>query len=105
MRHVVDADRSIRAGDWSRSKFMGNELRGKTLGLVGIGRVGTEVARRAAVFGVTILAHDPFATEASARTAGARLVELDELLRTAGGGSGHVPPPEKTRGPMGEASR
>ena len=104
MRHVVDADRSIRAGEWTRSKFMGNELRGKTLGLVGIGRVGTEVARRAAVFGMTIVAHDPFATEASARAAGARLVELDELLRTADVVSVHVPLTEKTRGLMGEAS-
>src|SRR5207249_1455432 len=91
MRRVVDADRSIRAGEWTRSKFIGNELRGKTLGLVGIGRVGTDVARRAAAFGMTILAHDPFATEASARTAGARLVELDELLRTADVVSVHVP--------------
>ncbi|TMG38713.1 MAG: phosphoglycerate dehydrogenase, partial [Chloroflexi bacterium] len=104
MRRVVDADRSIRAGEWTRSKFIGNELRGKTLGLVGIGRVGTEVARRAAVFGMTIVAHDPFATEASARAAGARLVELDELLRTADVVSVHVPLTEKTRGLMGEAS-
>ena len=98
LRRVVDADRSVRAGEWTRSKFIGRELRGKTLGLVGVGRVGGEVARRAVGFGMTVIAHDPFATEASARAAGARLVELDELLRTADVISLHVPLTEKTRG-------
>src|SRR5438132_2773144 len=62
LRRVVDADRSVRANEWTRSKFVGRELRGKTLGLIGIGRVGGEVARRAAAFGMNIIAHDPFAT-------------------------------------------
>jgi len=98
VRRVVEADRSVRAGEWTRAKFMGRELRAKTLGLVGIGRVGGEVARRAAGFGMTVIAHDPFATEASARSAGARLVDLDELLRTADVVSLHVPLTDKTRG-------
>ena len=98
LRRVVDADRSVRANEWTRSKFVGRELRGKTLGLIGIGRVGGEVARRAAAFGMTVIAHDPFATEASARAAGARLVELDELVRSADVISLHVPLTEKTRG-------
>ena len=97
LRRVADADRSVRAGEWTRSKFMGRELRGKTLGLVGIGRVGSEVARRAAGFEMRVVAHDPFATEASARAAGAQLVELDELLRTADVISLHTPLTEKTR--------
>jgi len=67
LRRIADADRSVRAGEWTRSKFIGRELRGKTLGLVGIGRVGSEVARRAAGFEMKVIAHDPFATEASAR--------------------------------------
>ena len=79
LRRVVDADRSVRAGEWTRSKFIGRELRGKTLGLVGVGRVGGEVARRAAGFGMTVIAHDPFATEASARAAGARAQALRQL--------------------------
>src|SRR5947199_4280546 len=98
LRRITDADRSVRAGEWTRSKFIGHELRGKTLGLIGIGRVGSEVARRAAAFGMTVIAHDPFATEASARAAGARLVELDELLASADVISLHVPLTEKTRG-------
>jgi D-3-phosphoglycerate dehydrogenase len=97
LRRVADADRSVRAGEWTRSKFIGRELRGKTLGLVGIGRVGSEVARRAAGFEMRVVAHDPFATEASARAAGAQLVELDELLRTADVISLHTPLTEKTR--------
>src|SRR3989441_6958478 len=98
LRRVVDADRSVRASEWTRSKFIGRELRGKTLGLIGVGRVGGEVARPAAAFGITVIAHDPFATEASARAAGARLVELGELLRAADVVSLHVPLTEKTRG-------
>src|SRR5207244_4493803 len=73
LRKIPEADRSVRAGEWTRSKFIGRELRGKTLGLVGIGRVGSEVARRAAAFEMKVIAHDPFATEASARAAGAAL--------------------------------
>jgi D-3-phosphoglycerate dehydrogenase / 2-oxoglutarate reductase len=97
LRRVADADRSVRAGEWTRSKFMGRELRGKTLGLVGIGRVGSEVARRAAAFEMRVIAHDPFATEASARAAGAQLVELEDLLATADVISLHTPLTEKTR--------
>src|SRR5439155_1471080 len=97
MRKIPEADRSVRAGDWTRSKLIGRELRGKTLGLVGIGRVGSEVARRAAAFEMRVIAHDPFATEASARAAGAQLVELDELLHSADLVSLHTPLTEKTR--------
>jgi D-3-phosphoglycerate dehydrogenase len=97
LRRVAEADRSVRAGEWTRAKFMGRELRGKTLGLIGIGRVGSEVARRAAAFEMRVIAHDPFATEASARAAGAQLVELDELLGTADVISLHTPLTEKTR--------
>ncbi|HKY50675.1 MAG TPA: hydroxyacid dehydrogenase, partial [Candidatus Limnocylindria bacterium] len=97
MRRIAEADRSVRAGEWTRAKFIGRELRGKTLGLVGIGRVGSEVARRAAGFEMKVIAHDPFATEASARAAGAQLVELDALLGTADVISLHTPLTEKTR--------
>jgi len=97
LRRVAEADRSVRAGEWTRSKFMGRELRGKTLGLIGIGRVGSEVARRAAGFEMKVIAHDPFATEASARAAGAQLVDLDDLLATADVISLHTPLTDRTR--------
>ena len=98
MRKIPEADRSVRAGEWSRAKLMGHELRGKTLGLVGIGRVGSLVAKRAAAFEMKIIAHDPFATEASARAAGAQLVELDELFARADVISLHTPLTTQTRG-------
>jgi len=98
LRNIPEADRSVRAGEWKRAKLMGKELRGKTLGLVGIGRVGSEVARRAAAFEMKVIAHDPFATEASARAAGAQLVELDELFARADVFSLHTPLTDKTRG-------
>ncbi|HLQ05135.1 MAG TPA: phosphoglycerate dehydrogenase [Verrucomicrobiae bacterium] len=98
MRKIPEADRSVRAGEWTRSRLIGRELRGKTLGLIGIGRVGSEVARRAAAFEMKVIAHDPFATEASARSAGAQLVELDDLFARADVISLHTPLTEKTRG-------
>jgi D-3-phosphoglycerate dehydrogenase len=98
LRNIPEADRSVRAGEWKRAKLMGRELRGKTLGLVGIGRVGSEVARRAAAFEMKVIAHDPFATEAGARAAGAELVELDALFARADVISLHTPLTEKTRG-------
>ncbi len=104
MRNIPEADRSVRAGEWKRAKLIGRELRGKTLGLVGVGRVGTEVAHRAAAFEMKVIAHDPFATEASARAAGAQLVELDELFARADVISLHTPLTEKTRGLINAAT-
>ena len=104
LRKIPEADRSVRAGEWTRSKLMGRELRGKTLGLVGIGRVGSEVARRAAAFEMKIVAFDPFASEAAARAAGAQLVELDELFRRADVISLHTPLTDQTRGMINQAN-
>lgn len=104
MRKIPEADRSVRAGEWSRGKLMGHELRGKTLGLVGIGRVGSLVAKRAAAFEMKVIAHDPFATEASARAAGAQLVQLDELFARADVISLHTPLTTQTRGLINAAT-
>ena len=98
LRNLVPADASVRRGEWARGKLMGRELRGKTLGLIGIGRVGSLVARRAAAFEMRIVAHDPFATEGLARSLGAELVPLETLLREADVISLHAPLTEKTRG-------
>ncbi len=97
LRKVVEADESVRRGEWARSKFLGHELKGKTLGLVGIGRVGSLVARRAAGFEMHVVAHDPYATEGVARGLGARLVELDELFANADVISLHTPLTDRTR--------
>lgn len=98
LRRVPEADRSVKAGEWKRATFIGRELRGKTLGILGLGRVGAEVARRATAFEMRVLAHDPYATEARAQSVGARLVELDELLAQSDIVSLHVPLTPQTRG-------
>src|ERR1044071_7268174 len=61
-RNIPQADASLRAGKWERKKFLGAEVFGKTLGIVGLGKIGGEVSRRARGFGMTVIAYDPFAT-------------------------------------------
>ena len=97
VRKVAAADRSTRAGEWKRSKFGGVELRGRTLGLVGAGRIGGEVARRARAFGMNVVAHDPYLTDEKALDLGVERVELDELRRRADVISLHVPLTDQTR--------
>jgi D-3-phosphoglycerate dehydrogenase len=80
-RSVPQSNASVHAGRWEKSSASGTELRGKTLGLVGLGRVGTEVARRARALEMKILAHDPYVTPAAAREVDVELVTLDELLK------------------------
>ena len=82
-RSVPQSNASIHAGRWEKSSAAGTELRGKTLGLVGLGRVGTEVARRARGLEMKVLAHDPYVTPAAAREVEVELVTLDELLKRA----------------------
>lgn len=80
-RSVPQANTSIHAGRWEKSSLSGTELRGKTIGLIGLGRVGMEVARRASALEMKVLAFDPYVTAAAAREVEADLVSLDDLLR------------------------
>jgi len=80
-RAVPQANASIHAGKWEKSAFSGTEMRSKTLGLVGLGRVGMEVARRARALEMKVLAHDPFVAPAAAAELEVELVSLDDLLR------------------------
>jgi D-3-phosphoglycerate dehydrogenase / 2-oxoglutarate reductase len=82
-RHVPQADASVRRVEWTRSKFMGTQLYGKTLGVIGFGRIGREVARRAQAFGMEIVACDPYVSEESARASKVQLADLDALLAQA----------------------
>src|SRR6202034_2896113 len=82
-RAVPQANASIQAGKWEKSAFSGTEMRGKTIGLVGLGRVGTEVARRARGLEMKVLAYDPFVTPAAAREVEVELLPLDEVLKQA----------------------
>jgi D-3-phosphoglycerate dehydrogenase len=83
-RKIPQADASMRAGKWDRKKFMGTELKGKTLGIVGFGRVGRALAQRAAVFGMKEIAYDPFVPEDVAKHLGLSLVsDMDDLFAKA----------------------
>jgi D-3-phosphoglycerate dehydrogenase len=82
-RNIPQADASLRRGEWTRSKFMGVQLQGKTLGVIGLGRIGTQVAKRAQAFGMEIIAFDPYVSEEAARANRVMLVSLDELLAQA----------------------
>jgi D-3-phosphoglycerate dehydrogenase / 2-oxoglutarate reductase len=79
-RKLPAANASMHAGKWEKKNLQGAELRGKTLGILGLGRIGLEVARRARGFGLEILGNDPFVSAAVAREAGIKLVTLDELI-------------------------
>lgn len=102
-RHVPDAVASIRAGRWERKPFVGTELSGKTLGVIGMGRIGSGVATRANAFGMRVLASDPFISSARAETSGATLTSLDEVLRAADFLTLHVPLSHQTTNLIGAA--
>jgi D-3-phosphoglycerate dehydrogenase / 2-oxoglutarate reductase len=98
VRHVPAANASIREGRWERTPFIGTELFGKTLGIVGLGRIGGGVASRARAFGMHVIAHDPFIPESRAEALGAELASLEELLERADVVTLHVPLTPQTRG-------
>ena len=82
-RHLCRADALMHAGKWEKKSLQGTELRGKTLGIVGLGKIGMEVARRARTFGMEIVAHDPFVSATLVKEQGIRMVSLDELYAAA----------------------
>lgn len=98
MRHIAAADASMRAGKWDRAAFKGSELKGRTLGLIGAGRIGAEVAVRCQSFGMDVLIYDPYLSEERAREIGCRLTTLDEVLEEGDVISCHVPLTDETRG-------
>lgn len=102
-RHIAPANAALRAGRWDRSRFVGTELRGKTLGLLGLGRVASEVVQRARAFEMRILAYDPFLSPEAAERVGARLTDLDEVLREADFLTIHTVLTDVTRGMIGAA--
>lgn len=96
-RNIPAADRSVRAMEWKRKEFVGTEVSGKTLGLIGLGKVGLEVARRAAAFGMRVLAYDPLVSDEAARKLGVEPSGLPELYRCADFISLHTPLTPETR--------
>lgn len=100
-RRIPQADASMRRGEWKRSRFMGTELNHKTLGIVGLGKIGVEVARRARAFGMNLLAYDPYVSAAGAEALGARLLPLLDVIREADIITVHVPLLPSTRNLIG----
>jgi D-3-phosphoglycerate dehydrogenase / 2-oxoglutarate reductase len=100
-RHIAPANAALRAGRWDRARFVGTELRGKTLGVLGLGRVASEVVQRARAFEMRILAYDPFLAPEAAERVGARLTDLDEVLREADFLTVHTVLTDATRGMVG----
>ena len=96
-RKIVAADNSVKAGKWEKGRFGGHELFEKTLGLVGFGRIGREVALRAQSFGMRVTAYDPFVTEAAAKASNVTLLPLTDVVSGADVISLHLPLNDKTR--------
>jgi len=90
-RRIPAADASVKAGEWARARFPGVELRGRTLGIVGLGRIGMAVAERARAFGMVLVGHDPFVSAASVRSRGIEPLDLAVLLERADVVTVHVP--------------
>src|SRR5256714_1287689 len=100
-RNTASASASLKAGEWKRSRYTGVELSGKTVGVVGLGRIGVLFAQRMAGFGVRLIAYDPYVQPARAAALGVRLVGLDELLRESDFISIHLPKTAETLGLIG----
>jgi len=97
VRRVAAADASLKAGNWDRKSFVGTELQGKTLGVVGFGRIGQRVAARARGFEMNVLAFDPYLSEEVARRQNVEMVTLDDLVQRADVVTLHTPLTEGTR--------
>ena len=103
-RKIPQAHASMKAGEWNRKAFSGVELYHKVLGILGLGRIGSEVARRAIAFGMRVLAYDPYLSLSRARALQVEMVELDELFGQADFLTVHMPMSEETRGMVNAAA-
>jgi len=101
LRHIPAADASVRRGEWDKSPYMGRELRGKTLGVVGLGKIGRAVAQRARGFEMPCVGYDPVVPDSHARTLGVEPLALDALLARADVVTLHVPLTPETKGMIG----
>jgi len=102
-RNVVPASSALRNGEWKRSKYTGVEVADKTVGVVGLGRIGILVAQRLSAFGVKLIAYDPYVQPARAAQLGVRMVPLDDLLAESDFITIHLPKTPETVGLIGDA--
>ncbi len=100
-RHIPQANAMLKSGVWRRSDFMGTEVRNKTLGIIGLGNVGSEVARRAHGLEMKLIAYDPFISVGRARSLQVKLVSLEQLLKEADFITLHTPLTPATKGLIG----
>ncbi len=100
-RNIPQANASLKGGKWDRKRFMGVEVRGKTLGVIGLGQVGSEVARRARGLEMQVVGYDPFVPEERARVLGVKMIPLEDLLRQSDFIGVHTTLTEGTRGLIG----
>jgi D-3-phosphoglycerate dehydrogenase len=103
VRNIPQADAALREGRWERTRFQGTELYGKTLGIVGLGRIGALVAQRCNAFGMRLLAYDPFVSRDRAAQMGVELASLADVLARADVVTVHLPKTPETTGLIGEA--
>jgi D-3-phosphoglycerate dehydrogenase / 2-oxoglutarate reductase len=101
-RNIAPANQALKNGEWKRSKYSGIELYEKTIGIVGLGRIGALVAQRLASFGTELIAYDPYVSTARAAQLGVRSVSLDELLRKSDFITVHLPKTPETAGLIGD---
>src|SRR4051812_13462864 len=96
-RTIPAADSAMKGGKWEKKRFLGTEVRGKTLGVAGLGRIGQEVAQRARAFGMRVVAHDPYISKEIAASAGVELMTLDEVCANADYLTLHLPSTAETK--------
>jgi len=97
LRYIPQSHLSLRGGEWSRSRFLGTQALGKTLGIIGLGRIGTEVARRAKAFGMEVIGSDPFLSQQRAHSLGIELLDYPEVFARADILTFHCPLTRETR--------
>jgi len=96
-KHIIHSHTELKSGVWDRKKYKGTELKGKTLGIVGLGNVGKKVAKVAIALEMDVISFDPFVDEAGMKEFGIRKVELEELIKTSDYITVHVPLNDKTK--------
>ncbi|MDO5826483.1 MAG: phosphoglycerate dehydrogenase, partial [Methanosphaera sp.] len=97
-RKIAIADASVKAGKWEKSKFMGMELKNKTLGVIGMGRIGSQVVKRSKAFEMDVIVYDPYISEETAKELGVEITTLDDLIQKADVMTIHVPLTPETKG-------
>lgn len=102
-RNIPAADQSLKRGEWERNRYVGVEVYNKILGILGLGKIGREVAKRALAFGMRVIGHDPFLPAEAAKKLGVQLVEMEQLLRESDYITLHLPKNKETEGLIGSS--